>query len=57
MNAAEERLSRAFAERDEALLADVLKPLPISDALRELTNLPPDDQSLALSLRPAERAL
>ncbi|WP_264210729.1 hypothetical protein [Leisingera thetidis] len=53
---AEERLSRARAEPDGTALADVLEPLALSEALREPTNLPPEDRSLALSLLPAARA-
>lgn len=56
VNEAEERLSQALAERDGAALAEVLEPLALSDALRELANLPPEDRSLALSLLPAARA-
>lgn len=54
-NEAEERLNWALAERDVAAPPEVLEPPAISDALRELTNLQPEDRGLALSLLPAAR--
>lgn len=50
------QLQLALENRDGAALADLLDPLSLSDALRELLNLPVDQRSAALSLLPPERA-
>ncbi len=52
----ETKLQQALAERDGAELAQLLDPLPLSDALRELLNLPVEQRSAALSLLPPELA-
>ncbi|WP_171169376.1 magnesium transporter [Ruegeria sp. HKCCA0370] len=52
----EAQLQQALAERDGAELAKLLDPLPLSDALRELLNLPVEQRSAALSLLPPELA-
>ncbi len=52
----ETQLQQALAERDGAELAQLLDPLPLSDALRELLNLPVEQRSAALSLLPPELA-
>ncbi|WP_171232437.1 magnesium transporter [Ruegeria sp. HKCCA4812] len=52
----EAQLQQALAERDGAALAKLLDPLPLSDALRELLNLPVEQRSAALSLLPPELA-
>lgn len=50
------QLQLALENRDGAALADLLDPLSLSEALRELLNLPVDQRSAALSLLPPERA-
>ncbi|WP_209505173.1 MULTISPECIES: magnesium transporter [unclassified Ruegeria] len=50
------QLQLALENRDGAALADLLDPLSLSDALRELLNLSVDQRSAALSLLPPERA-
>lgn len=50
------QLQLALENRDGAALANLLDPLSLSDALRELLNLPVDQRSAALSLLPPERA-
>lgn len=50
------QLQLALENRDGATLADLLDPLSLSEALRELLNLPVDQRSAALSLLPPERA-
>ncbi|WP_282022082.1 magnesium transporter [Ruegeria faecimaris] len=52
----EMQLQQALSERDGAELANLLDPLPLSDALRELLNLPVEQRSVALSLLPPELA-
>ncbi len=52
----EAQLHHALSEGDGAALADVLDPLPLSDALRELLNLSVEQRSTALSLLPSELA-
>ncbi|NOE19566.1 magnesium transporter [Ruegeria atlantica] len=52
----EAQLQQALAERDGAELAKLLDPLPLSDALRELLNLPVEQRSAALSLLSPELA-
>ncbi|WP_210093388.1 magnesium transporter [Ruegeria sp. HKCCSP346] len=52
----ETQLQQALAERDGAELARLLDPLPLSDALRELLNLPVEQRSAVLSLLPPELA-
>ncbi|NOD86699.1 MULTISPECIES: magnesium transporter [unclassified Ruegeria] len=52
----ETQLQQALAERDGAELARLLDPLPLSDALRELLNLPVEQRSAVLSLLPSELA-
>ncbi|WP_171206976.1 magnesium transporter [Ruegeria sp. HKCCA0235A] len=52
----EVQLQQALSERDGAALAILLDPLPLSDALRELLNLPIEQRSIALSLLPPEVA-
>lgn len=48
------QLQQALSERDGAELANLLDPLPSSDALRELLNLPVEQRSDVLSLLPSE---
>ena len=51
-----ERLRMALEREDGAVLAALLEPLSLSDALRELLQLTPEERDLVLSMIPAEIA-
>ncbi len=51
-----DRLYAALAAADGASLSALLEPLPLSEALREVTQLTPDERAALLSLLPAELA-
>lgn len=51
-----DRLKTAVDEQDSAALSDLLDPLPLSDALRELLALDAADRDAVLSLVPSELA-
>ncbi|CUJ84876.1 Magnesium transporter MgtE [Ruegeria denitrificans] len=52
----EAQLQQVLSDGDGVALANLLDPLPLSDALRELLNLPVELRSAALSLLPPELA-
>ncbi|MCT8161921.1 magnesium transporter [Pseudoruegeria sp. SHC-113] len=49
-------IRKAVDENDAAMLAELLDPLPYSEALRELLSLPREDRDKVLNLLPAELA-
>jgi magnesium transporter len=51
-----ERLHLAIEAQDPAAIAALLEPLPLSEAVRELLNLPENDRDTVLSLVPSELA-